>query len=103
MIDHTKEKLTESVGVNFEEELLPKLKGLVRDMLEKKYKKPSEVMEQVLDTFSYNELLCSTTMYIMDKYEQVIERESLSAKDKLLEMLQRLSQDGKQEEEKNED
>lgn len=90
VFDHSKENFVDSLGFDPKDiaEMNNKLADISRVMLLEQPQQ-SELCQKIAETFSYNELLLLTTLYVVDKTAQIIEENPILVKILLLEKMLR--------------
>lgn len=73
IFDHNKDCFMESMGFNFKdlEETTGKLADMSRFIIDNE-PKISELTEEIAKTFSYNELLILSTLYVVEKTNKIL-------------------------------
>lgn len=99
MIDHSQEKLSDAIGINYEE-TKSKIVTLCKKLINKEVDRASYIMEDILSEMSYNELVYMSTEYILMKFEE-IQKDRFAQK--IIPLLEKLSAETSKEEDDDDD
>jgi len=90
VFDHSKKSFVDALGFDPKDiaEMNSKLADISKVMLLEQPEQ-SELCQKIAETFSYNELLLLTTLYVVDKTAQIIDENPILVKILLLEKMLR--------------